>query len=69
MVETLTVPEILALLSTLGLSAKGRVSYGIPRSKLLETLLDALDAQPVHSCQTKACHSLTLCCDSYFLYE
>lgn len=54
MVETLTVPELLGVLSTLGLSPKGRASYGILRSKLLETLLEALDAQPVHSCQTKA---------------
>jgi hypothetical protein len=53
-VETLTVPELLGLLSTLGLSPKGRASFGILRSKLLETLLEALDAQPVHSCQTKA---------------
>ena len=46
--------ELLALLSILGLSAKGRAAYGVPRSKLLDTLLEAMAAQPVHANQIQA---------------
>lgn len=52
--ETLTVAELQALLAILGLTLKGRAPYGTPRSTLLQTLLEAMDAQPVHPCHTKA---------------
>ncbi len=60
-IETLTVAELLALLSTLGLTPKGRAPYGVPRSKLLDTLLEAMDVQPVHANQIKAGCQLSAC--------